>query len=222
MGHCFYQSWLQLPYHLFKNCLVTSSFRENGCSVLNWCKGIECKLELSRTERIWATACRRGNNPRSMLSKVPSHNWFCGRDLYFSCCLIQFSQWPGRLVSFLQRKNLRLEATKYLSKVTQEGMEWELKALFLWSHSLHFVYQVSSLNPNFVIYKNESKNILCITADSYASTRKGQPTHGEDSVSLILSAGQSWIRAFGTKMAGTQKCCCLQLSTSYVHLVWSV
>ena len=87
MGHCFYQSWLQLPYHLFKNCLVTSSFRENGCSVLNWCKGIECKLELSRTERIWATAFRRGNNPRSMLSKVPSHNWFCGRDLYFSFLL---------------------------------------------------------------------------------------------------------------------------------------
>ena len=156
------------------------------------------------------------------LSRVFSNTTVLGRDLYFSCCLIQFSQWPGRLVSFLQGKNLRLEATKYLSKVTQEGMEWELKALFLWSHSLHFVYQVSSLNPNFVIYKNESKNILCITADSYASTRKGQPTHGEDSVSLILSAGQSWIRAFGTKMAGTQKCCCLQLSTSYVHLVWSV
>lgn len=44
-----------------------------------------------------------------------------------------------------------------MSKVTQGGMEWELKALFLWSHSLHFVYQVSSLNPNFVIYKMRVK-----------------------------------------------------------------
>lgn len=41
------------------------------------------KLELSRTEGIWATAVRRGSNPRSVLSKGPSHNWFCGRNLYF-------------------------------------------------------------------------------------------------------------------------------------------
>jgi len=36
-------------------------------------------------------------------------------------------------------------------------MGWELKALFLWSHSLHFVYKGSSLNPNFIIYKMRVK-----------------------------------------------------------------